>query len=257
MTDDDTRDSRMNTKSMQDNWDAWGREDPLWAITTFDDKRGNRWNLDEFMQTGERDVTALMAFIDTLGLDLERGRALDFGCGVGRLTQPLSRHFERVVGVDVAPSMIETARKNNKRGERCAFHVNDTVDLQQFPDRHFDFVVTKAVLQHIRPPATISYIKEFSRVLAPKGLLVFQLHSELENPSVKQHLMSMLPPRLVYAFRDLKRRVTNKPTIEMYGIPRNHVLQLLEDRGMTIVDVAPDPQLSGAWVTYQYCAVKR
>ena len=49
---------------------------------------------------------ALIALIrDSFGLD-GRGRLLDVGCGTGKLTIPLSRHFEHTVAVDPDPGML-------------------------------------------------------------------------------------------------------------------------------------------------------
>ena len=45
-----------------------------------------------------------------LGRPLRHGTALDFGCGVGRLTHALAPHFERTYGVDVSSTMIEQAQ---------------------------------------------------------------------------------------------------------------------------------------------------
>lgn len=107
-----------------------------------------------------------------------RQSALDFGCGVGRLTQALCEHFFSCQGVDIAPSMIEQANRLNQHGHRCRYAVNDADNLGQFDDRSFDFVYSNIVLQHIRPDYTINYIKEFARVLANDGVCVFQVPSE-------------------------------------------------------------------------------
>jgi ubiquinone/menaquinone biosynthesis C-methylase UbiE len=76
-------------------------------------------------------------------------RALDFGCGVGRLAQALLPRFERVDGVDIAPSMLELAARYNKDPARCVFHLNERADLALFPDRSFTFIYTSLVLQHV------------------------------------------------------------------------------------------------------------
>ena len=46
----------MSFKQLQRTWDTFGREDPLWAILSHGNKRGNRWNLDDFMATGRQEI---------------------------------------------------------------------------------------------------------------------------------------------------------------------------------------------------------
>jgi SAM-dependent methyltransferase len=106
-----------------------------------------------------------------------RRRALDFGCGAGRLTQALAARFERVDGVDIAPSMVAAARRHNRHPERCHYHRNATPDLALFENEAFTFICSLLVLQHMEPRHSKAYLRELLRLLAPDGLLVFQLPS--------------------------------------------------------------------------------
>jgi SAM-dependent methyltransferase len=159
------------------NWDELGKIDPLWAIISDPAKRNNRWNLDEFLATGREEIARVMQELSTIPLKLTRKRALDFGCGIGRLTQALCDYYQNVDGVDIAPSMIEQARRLNIHGERCRYFINARDDLSLFPDSLFDFVYSNIVLQHIPPRLTRKYLREFLRVLRRGGLLMFQLPS--------------------------------------------------------------------------------
>src|SRR5438128_12673956 len=101
----------MEIEELQRNWDLFGRTDPLWSILADPLKRNGRWNQEEFFRTGEKDIAAVFSRLEALGATPRRGHALDFDCGVGRLTQALCPLFEFVVGVDIAPSMIELANR--------------------------------------------------------------------------------------------------------------------------------------------------
>src|SRR5688500_10455568 len=105
-------------------WDQLGREDPLWAVLTRPDRRGRTWDEDEFFATGRREIAEVLGRLPELPGESPR-RALDFGCGVGRLTQALAERFDAVVGVDVAASMIEEARARNRVGPRCTYLLNE------------------------------------------------------------------------------------------------------------------------------------
>jgi SAM-dependent methyltransferase len=164
----------MQLKTLQKHWDCFGQTDPLFAILTHPERKDNKWDVDEFFRTGEWWVNELITEIQSLGL-MPRGRCLDFGCGVGRLTQALCNYFETCDGVDIAPSMIELARKYNRHGERCRYHLNNAPDLRRFPDGSFSFVASFIVLQHIEPRYARKYIAEFIRVLAPGGVAAFHV----------------------------------------------------------------------------------
>jgi SAM-dependent methyltransferase len=167
----------VDLDDLQRHWNEWGRRDPYWAIISRPDRRGNRWDLDEFLQTGVDEIDEILAWLVELRVAVKPGRALDFGCGVGRLTQALARTFAECDGVDIAPSMIERAEVLNQFGDRCHYHVNDRDDLSLFADGVFDLIYSDIVLQHIAPEFSARYVREFTRVLAPAGVVVFQLPS--------------------------------------------------------------------------------
>src|SRR5689334_18240011 len=105
-------------------WTRLAERDPLWAVYVAPGTRGGRWDVERFFALGREDVAAAMAWLARLGLPTRFERVLDFGCGVGRLSQALAEHAAEVVGVDVAPPMIERARELDPEG-RCEFVLNE------------------------------------------------------------------------------------------------------------------------------------
>ena len=122
-----------------------------------------RFMLEEARIKKGDDPPAAVTQLADRGISLEHGRALDFGCGVGRLTRALAAHFDSCDGVDVAASMIDRARELNDNGERVRFHHNDTPDLRLFGDESFDFILALIVLQHMEPELMRGYMREFVR----------------------------------------------------------------------------------------------
>jgi SAM-dependent methyltransferase len=104
-------------------------------------------------------------------------RALEIGCGPGRLLRPLSQYFGQIYGVDVSDSMIAIAKEKLRDVHNAFPHAIGGSDLKLFPDRHFDFVYSYAVFQHI-PSAEVvfSYLRETVRVLRPGGIARLQLN---------------------------------------------------------------------------------
>jgi len=165
-----------------DFWESAARRDPLWAILSDPSKRGRRWELQGFFETGRREISLLLYQLKQLKHVPRAGRALDFGCGVGRLSQALASTFTEVVGVDVSPTMIELADRLNRYPQNVRYVLNQSPVLQVFAPETFDFVYSDIVLQHVEPEAAQEYIREFMRVLAPGGVLVFQLPSHRRTP---------------------------------------------------------------------------
>jgi ubiquinone/menaquinone biosynthesis C-methylase UbiE len=233
----------MDIKQLQRNWNQFGEIDPLWSILTRPDKKGNKWKVGEFFKTGVEEVDALMRHVQSLGLNIPRGKALDFGCGVGRLTQALANYFAEVDGVDIAPSMIDLASTFNGHGDRCRYHLNETNSLKLFADNGFDFIYSNITLQHMPPRHSRNYIKEFIRVLVPHGLLIFYQPSEPIPEACADEPQAKSP---------------NDPTTEMYGIMREEMVAVLEASGAKIVEIIEDqsPPAPQDWISFRYCVTK-
>jgi SAM-dependent methyltransferase len=183
-----------------DYWDRHARRDPLWAILSDTGKREGQWDVARFFQTGISEIASLFYELEAQQFVPRRGTALDFGCGVGRLTQALAPRFDRVVGVDVSPAMRDLAMRFNACPQTVSYVCNQTTDLRVFRDQSFDFIVSNIVLQHVRPEITRSYLAEFLRVLTPGGLAVFQLPSHHRRPE-NRPLESIVKPMPDDAYR--------------------------------------------------------
>jgi ubiquinone/menaquinone biosynthesis C-methylase UbiE len=170
----------MQIDRQAQDWNELAQLDPHWAILTSPGKRFGRWDSEEFFATGTAEADAFMRRAEQLGLPRERARALDFGCGLGRMTRALAAHFDEVVGVDISEEMVRGAREANGDLDGASFVVNHADDLSRFPDASFDLVYSVIVLQHVPDRTAIeSYVREFCRVLRPGGLAVFTLPSHI------------------------------------------------------------------------------
>jgi SAM-dependent methyltransferase len=174
-------------------WEDLAAVDPLWAILARPEAQGGRWQLDEFFATGQEEIAEVLETATRLGLPQQHERALDFGCGVGRLTRALGSHFQEAVGLDISAEMIRLGRELNE-GRNCRFDVNARPDLASLETDSFDFVYTALVLQHLpRAEFIRTYLGEFLRLLRPGGLAVFQTLAHL--PVV----LRLQPRRRAYA----------------------------------------------------------
>jgi SAM-dependent methyltransferase len=175
----------MTLTRHQREWEELAEMDPFWAVLSAPEGKFGQWDHEEFFRIGEVIIGQLMTTAGELGYPGEREQALDFGCGLGRLTQALAPHFAHATGVDISRPMIARAREFHAAVPNLTFVHNPEPNLRLFPDDQFDLIYTTIVLQHQPDAATIrSYIAEFKRILKPGGLLAFQLPS-------------YIPPRLM------------------------------------------------------------
>jgi ubiquinone/menaquinone biosynthesis C-methylase UbiE len=253
----------MGIKNLQQTWNQLGQDDPMWAVLVEPGKEGRKWDEDEFFASGKADIDAIMELAQLQKINVTPGRALDFGCGLGRLSQALSGHFQAVDGVDIAPSMIEQARQLNRQGTRVQYHLNEKSDLKQFDDDQFDFVFTTLVLQHMPQKLQLGYISEFLRILKPGGLATFQ--AILHNPDpegvrpfkkVVRNLMSREMRRIYWSTRN--RLIEGGPAallqsgMDMYTLEEKEIEAAVTKGGGKIIFNSLEPRCTGDWIGQYY-----
>lgn len=157
-------------EQMRSEWNERAREDANYYVAF-----GRReQDEEEFFATGADVVRALETELKRLS---RRKRALEIGCGPGRLLRPMSRHFQEIHGIDVADEMVVRARRNLAQVPHAHAHHAEGSDLRAFPDSYFDFVYSYAVFQHIPAGEVVfGYLREVSRVLTPGGIAHLQLN---------------------------------------------------------------------------------
>lgn len=173
---------KKDTKNTNNEWETLARLDPLWAILTDKNKRFGKWNEDEFFDTGKEEIDKTLSHLKKTGLFFTNHKqiALDFGCGTGRLTRALSKHFPKVYGIDISKTMIKMAKKLNADYENCFFIKFTPKPPLIFPDNTIDFIYSNLVLQHLPNKAAVfSVISDFIRILKSSGVAYFQLPSRL------------------------------------------------------------------------------
>ena len=229
----------MSLDRHRQDWDRLAETDALWAVLTEPGTKGGRWNVDEFFATGEAEIAQVLGVAERLGRPAGRERALDFGCGVGRLTRALAARFDSVVGVDVSTAMIEQAQDHNGAHAGCEFRLNTDGDLRQFESGTFDFVYSNIVLQHLRSvPEITSYLDELLRVTRPDGLTVFGLADRVPFPyslQVRRRAYALL--RRVGVSESWMLRRTSLTPMRMTWVRHEEVLRFLRDRGARLLEV--------------------
>ena len=243
----------VGLKNVRSVFEKVGRDDAMYAVLTNHDYRGNKWDPEAFFQHGRDEIRGVMEYVDSLGWRQPRRRALDFGSGVGRLSQALADHFEEVVGVDISYTMVETAQRFDRKGGRVRYMVNTEPDLRLLDDDAFDFVYSNITLQHIPPEPAAAYVRELIRVLRPGGLAVFQTRNgpRIRPGTLRAHLYAL---RREY-FRRFWQRIRGRVPYEMHYLARTQVEELVVESGGRMLDVV-DLNHARRGRSFRYCATK-
>jgi SAM-dependent methyltransferase len=95
---------------------------------------------------------------------------LDLGCGPGDLVFQLSRFFadKFYSGVDLNEAFIKIAREKTRTLKNCVFY---HADLYEFSQGRFDFIILRAVLQHLSDPDR--FMKHLPVILQHGAAVIF------------------------------------------------------------------------------------
>ena len=134
------------------------------------------------IETGYKHVARLASTIEArTGASLKSRRALDFGCGWGRLAIPLAERCEHVYGVDAARSVLQEAERNATSSNVTNIEWLQTGQLAELSGR-YDLVISMLVFQHIP-------VKEGERLFAmlvgglrPGGVGAINIVLRPDNP---------------------------------------------------------------------------
>lgn len=217
-------------------WDKFGALCPYFGVIT--DARylsGAEGDArEEFFASGKSHVDRMFENVRVLlSGEFAPDRALDFGCGVGRIAIPLARRVGHVVGVDVSESMLEEARRNaDAAGVNNLTLLPSDDDLSRLEGR-FDFVHSYIVLQHIPPARGARIFQRLVDRLEEGGVGVVHVTYAKRFPRWRravQRLTATFP--LSYGLVNLLRgRPYGYPQMQMNDYDVNRLLRQLQESG--------------------------
>lgn len=238
----------------QKQWETLGATDPYWAVLTEPKMKGGKWDREIFFKTGENEIHSILSKIENLNITINKSVALDFGCGVGRLSRALASRFIKVIGVDVSNTMLNEAKKVNSKIENIEFIHNTSSDLKIIPDNSINFIYSNMVLQHMPRNRQILYLEEFCRILSADGIIAFQTPSKHKLSSLRSWVYMLLGNKLLNIFRKFK--YGSSGVMEVHALPKEIVINILKKNNLDIQKIENFDSAGSMFESYIYIAKK-
>ncbi|MDQ3145184.1 MAG: class I SAM-dependent methyltransferase [Pseudomonadota bacterium] len=225
-------------------WRKWGAEDPYFAVLADDRFATARIGEtgDDFFASGRGFVTHVLRECERYFGALPRGRALDHGCGVGRLTLPLASQYAEVVALDVSPAMLAEAAANATRAGAANITFAEADDDLSRASGTYDFVNSHLVLQHIPVRRGLVILDRLIDLVAPGG--AFHVNVSLRTDRLGWRWLywaSANVPGVKIWQNICARRAWNAPAMQMNHYPLGRIVARLAAKGVTDLHITSQP----------------
>lgn len=215
-------------------WESLGSSEPYWSTITQPQYKSEIFlsNSQEFYDSGYHSAELLFAFMRRNSIDpIKIRNCLEVGCGVGRMTQSLSKHFPMITAIDVSSFHLEIAEKLftfNKIENTEFIHLNGISDYEKLGN--YDLIISLITLQH-NPPPLIGYILE-------------KLLSKLNNAGI---LFIQIPTYINGYIFDLERYFLDlkEDQFEMHCLSQADIFQYFTAADCKILEVREDLMTGG------------
>ncbi|MEM0979922.1 MAG: methyltransferase domain-containing protein [Cyanobacteria bacterium P01_H01_bin.58] len=219
-------------------WEKYGKEDPYYGVITcekFCQANLNKASKEEFFASGSKYIDKIIDNVrQHLNQDCVIERALDFGCGVGRLVMPLAKISKEVTGIDVSESMLNEARKNCAESsiENVRFVKSD--DNLSCLNSKYDFIHSFIVFQHIPPLRGEKIFRQLLSHLEDGGIGVIHFTYKKAN-RVDEKIVYFLRNNIPFAssfISILRGKGLHVPQMQMNTYNLNRVLSIMQETGV-------------------------
>lgn len=120
-------------------------------------------------------TSEIVALLERWGLLEDRPAILDVGCGIGRLEAALASRVASLCGLDIAPAMIDEARRRCAHLANVRFEPCSGIDLRGTASESVDLVTLIDTLPYVflAGEALVGpLVAEAARVLRPRGSIL-------------------------------------------------------------------------------------
>ena len=216
-------------------WKKYGKNDPYFGVLgeeTYRSKNLDPGSRDQFFRSGERYVHFVLDVVrNNLDPAFKPACAIDFGCGVGRVTIPLAAVSDLVVGVDISDEMLSEAQKNcDERGLKNVTFLKSDDRLSRVKGP-FNFAHSFIVFQHIRTNRGEQILQRLIDLLQDGGVGVLHFTYYRRANPLKQLLYDTAKSSAFLSglWNVYKGRPYGEPTVQMNRYKLNNLFRILQE----------------------------
>jgi SAM-dependent methyltransferase len=170
-------------------WRAIGASEPFWGVLTAPQYKRQNLTPEQyaaFYDSGLGDLRRIVSRLEHLiGKPIHIARALDFGCGAGRLSEAMQAFTDQVIAFDISPGMLSEARRRSR---------GNVVYCDEMPAGKFGWINSFMVFQHIPPERGMAILETLLDRLEPGGLisLHFTIYQERSRVPVFPEVAALI-----------------------------------------------------------------
>ena len=146
----------------------------------FNNETGNNLTLEEFVNTGDKEVQRYIRLLELEDIKFESSNLLEIGSGIGRMTSAFTNRCEKVIAADVDSAFLERCRQTVARFGRIdrltTLHVVNGRTLA-LNDNTVDITFSYITLQHCQPHDALELVNQAIRVTRSGGTVVLNFRT--------------------------------------------------------------------------------
>lgn len=149
---------------------------------------------------------------------INKGRALDIGCGTGERSAFLAKNGFDVTGIDISPTAIKEAISKAETEEvNIRFVVGDVLKLPSFRNK-FKFILDLGLLNELDEKYRDTYVTNLCSITEPGAQFFLRVYSRRDPSNKSGFFHSGVTDQIVYCYnkRDLDKMFNTKFKIIKY-----------------------------------------
>lgn len=219
-------------------WSSLGATRPYHSVLTgknFLPENIDHEAIETFWATGSKEAARVGSILKKHGLhDTASKVCVEYGCGLGRITDPFANMFKQVYAYDISSKHLDKAKSKLKYGN-VEFKLC-TRDLFGIGLQRCDVFYSNIVFQHNPPPLIRKLISMALEALKPDAIAIFQVPTYATG----------------YCFRISEYLSCQKgDEMEMHFLPQSEVFTLIAEANCELLEVREDGAIGqiGDWIS--------